>query len=240
MNLLLVLDVLISAIICSIFYAFIGWEWMVLLGFFFIPIIMKATQLIDWLMLTSGDAKTLKEAANQKATLVLVAFDDGTHDLQYVKHFVPEGAIKTNKNLTFALARPKTFPEPNPTTNGGTPTGDLMSLINHLATIKPILRQSKIPILVAYAGKAIATTVEGIMAVQGNIYKLTPASLTELKHLFPQMWNISTIRGIERDSEDIGYKKHEKTMGNFKLLIYGIIALAIFGIAAMLVIKFFG
>jgi hypothetical protein len=244
LNISLFLDLAIGIPLMLFFYLYGGIELLFLVGLPMQIIITKTIQLVFETLLTTEDAKTLREASNAKATAVLVAYDDGSHELQYVKQRFSEGAIKTNKGLIFALMRPnedlsqKLYDEHGKEV---TVTSEVKKTIQKITSTKAFLRKSRIPLLVAYAGKAVAITIEALSSIQ-NPNPLSEVEVTQLKTLFPELWDQSSIQGIELTSEWAGMKEGKKFFGmeNMKYMIIALIVIAAMGIGAMIVIHFLG
>lgn len=179
--------------------------------------------IIDRFLRMPEESKIIKRAVNRHRGILIVSYDDGGIEFHEIKEVLPEGALITKSDLTFCLPRmvmqnPRnTFQQRNElskdtkkTNQEETKNGLEFPVAYWMARFREVLRKSKTITWIGYAGKSVATTIQGTARTG---YEFYPIHIADLKTAFPDMYNQATIRSIEHKSEMIGYKKARKFLG---------------------------
>ena len=191
-----------------------------------------------WFRFTSKSVRSLRYALRNKIPFLTVEFDDGRTEIMHATEILPEGVIKT-KNLNFTLPR------------ASETTDEEEQSVNQLLTKKSTMEG--VPHLVGYAGKAVASNVETLAAMEhapnptgksrvidvlGEKWKVFyPVDLRSLKTAMPLAFDQMLITSLEKKAELSGMLSAKKYSGQalMQIMPFMIIVLVlVFGIVAVL------
>lgn len=206
------------------------------------------TIIIVWLIwefwITPKSARTLRKAKMKKRIPIIVEYDSGRIEIKLEKESTPEGGIKTEDGWTGFFPRLQ-VESSNP--------GQEFGAVQNLVTKKTFLADCGVPVAFAYAGKAVLSNLQTlanltyapdkdkdsagkdskVQEIEVGTKKyarvLWLVNLRILKMFFPKCWNIAQVRAMERQSEDIGFKRAQKFLKSDKgpVLLGMVIALII-------------
>lgn len=191
---------------------------------------------------TPQESKDLRKAFRSKMPLCVLGGDDGYADMKSAAVSGPEGILetqskgRTGEHYTGALPRPVQFSEDDlkddVDTGGGKDLAKTVAMANYismLASRRLILRGARIPIWFAYRGKAVLTSMYGLVALQllegaSKIKEFkeafAPIDINAIKALFSEQWNESQMNAQEADKERKGELKARKFAGKDSLIIF--------------------
>jgi len=210
-------------------------EYLVFFGFwvliFACPAILFGW-MIWWFKLTPENVRNLRYALKKKLPPTIVGWDDGRMTIHAPTEILPEGAIKTGdiKNaktggLRFTLPRASPNDPPN---------------------VKEVLQKrffmDGVPVLIGYAGKAVAANVETLAVLEyGDRFNPTffPVDARTLKNAMPHAWDQMLITALETKADLSGMLKGKKYFGNLvkqwmPLMVILALVIAIIVLAAIL------
>lgn len=236
------------AIIASICAIGLGVSWFVYEHFF-----------------TPSDSKHIRRAFRKKRPLTFLGGDDGYLDIVDVPTAVPEGFVETSnyggakqKHLG-ALPRPIQFTADQIEVAKGKDVDKTVAVANFvsmLASRRLMLRGAKVPVWIAYRGKAILTSLYGLIALQivegladfakqlGDKFAEAwgAVDITAIKDLFSEQWEESQIQALAYEKERKGEAKAKRFGGKESLiLIFAVlIVIIVLVILAIAAAYFFG
>jgi hypothetical protein len=207
--------------------------------------------------MTPLESKALRSASRHKKALLLLGGDDGYGDFKVAKFSGHEGWQKTadegreKNHYTGFLPRPRTFSvdeiKLSDEKYDKKKTTEVANFVSALASRRLLLRGAKVPLWVAYRGKAVLASLYGLAALDvidklaespqfGSVFSLI--DIVAIKSLFSEQWNESQINANETDMERAGELKSKKFGGKDSLIMFfgvmiGVIALAIVLVAAV-------
>ena len=203
--------------------------------------------------LTPLESKNIRSASRKKRPLLILGGDDGYADLKDAPFSGPEGIVQTKKigrtqeHYTGALPRPREFDEteievaPNKDLKKTTAIANFVSM---LANRRLLLRGARVPVWVAYRGKAILASLYGLAALQvlEGLERLpefkesfAAIDVVAIKSLFSEQWNESQINAQETDAERVGELKAKRWGGKESLLIVFVVMI-IFVVALIMLL----
>lgn len=183
---------------------------------------------------------------------------------------------RTQEHYTGALPRPKEFDEtdiqltdesdlidengqpkkdkdgkPLKSQYNKTKTVAIANFISSLANRRLLLRGAKIPVWLAYRGKAILASLYGLAALdmlqamsQAKEFKeaFSAVDVVAIKALFAEQWNESQINAQETDAERKGFLNAKKFAGKESLIMFFVvmIVLVVLVICLIAAAYFFG
>lgn len=206
--------------------------------------------------LTPKESKMLRKASRKKRALIVLASDDGNYDFNYLDRLGDEGRAKTNSkwagflprsqreqqiSLTAEIPDKATEQEKKEIAQGVEDAKQLAEFISTLNIRKGFLRHARVPIWFGYSGKAILTSLFGLVGLEmtENLIadpektKALPkdhfwsVDIQQIKSLFSLSWNQAQIRAHEIDFENIGYQRASKKMKTREGLLMLAIACAL-------------
>lgn len=210
---------------------------------------------------TPDESKFIRKAYRKKRALLALAGDDGYCDIQHADWTGSEGALrspgqgKTKEHFTGMLPRPKEFRDTEVAplmTDKSKSVEETVKVANYLSQIanrRLLLRGAKVPVWFGYRGKAILTSIYGLIALQivDEMAKtkieqfktlFATVDVLAIKSLFSRQWNESQINANETDAERTGELKAKKFAGKesliliFALMIMVLVLAIIFIVAA--------
>lgn len=214
---------------------------------------------ISWFVwehwLTPAESKHIRRASRKKRPLIVLGGDDGYADINDAAFSGPEGILQTKKvgrtqeHYTGALPRPREFDETEIQVSKDkdvVKTTAIANFVSMLANRRLLLRGARIPIWIAYKGKAVIASLYGLAAIQvlEGMSKLpelketfAAVDIVAIKSLFSEQWNESQINAQETDAERVGELKAKRFGGKESLviifaLLIGVVVLAIVLVAA--------
>jgi hypothetical protein len=221
----------------------VGWPIL-----FFIVLI---AWIIDHVWLTPEESKIIKKATRKKRGLTLAGFDNRQAEFKMDKEVGEEGYRVMEDGWIGLDARPVAEGNPEPDKE--------LDKANSLMRETLMLKHAKIPISIAYVGKAILTNPKALAVMQyaentkqnvklpftiegkkliANVLWYVDSKL--IKKAFPKSYNEAQIRAFGKRRELVGVKKGEKYYGREGLKYFvlpGMIIIAIIiGILAIMVL----
>lgn len=195
---------------------------------------------------TPKESKKLRSATNQKKAVNLLVGDDGIGDIVVWDKIGHEGAALTNlggkpkSHWTGIFSRASKIPEIECAKDKDVQvTQGIAQYVSNLSSQKTILRGARIPITVAYKGKAVVATILGLASL-GILEKLdkyatlkaedakakaeeivkdfqesfVKVDVAGIKNLFSESWNESQVNANEEDWHQAGIKEGRKNQPN--------------------------
>lgn len=227
---------------------------------------------------TPLESHQIRKAFRKHLAIMALGGDDGYLDICSAPTSGPEGFLEsqpkgaTKEHYSGALPRSKVFTDDDIQLSDIDPTKPasiqkskydlkktvaVANYISMLASRRLLLRGAKVPVWLAYRGKAIMTSLYGLAALQlvetlcnlkkeaqGNeaLKSIADAfavvDLLAVKDLFSQQWNESQLNAQEADKERKGELKAKKFAGKeslvliFALLIVVVIVAILFIVTA--------
>lgn len=216
---------------------------------------------------TPNESKNMRRAFRRKRPLVFLAGDDGYADFVDAPFSGSEGILQTSKqgrtqeHYTGALPRPREFDESDiqlsdqkensPSQFDKKKTVAMANFISSLANRRLLLRGAKIPVWLAYRGKAILASLYGLAALdlltamaQAKEFKdaFAAVDVIAVKALFGEQWNESQINAQETDAERKGFLNAKKFAGKESLIMFFVVMIVFIAVLICLiaVAYFFG
>lgn len=211
---------------------------------------------------TPDESKYIRKAFRKKQPLLFLGGDDGFCDIHNAPFSGSEGALrtadqgKTKEHYLGILPRPKTYGAEDITpfmakdkaTNNDSvkKTVALANYISMIANRRLLLRGARVPVWIGYRGKAIITSLYGLVALQiletlvedskkeaqdmkdkakAEMEKslsliFATVDILAIKALFSRQWNQSQIIACETDAERAGEVRSKKFGSKESLMMF--------------------
>ena len=207
---------------------------------------------------TPAESKFIRAASRKKRPLEAVGGDDGYLDFVDAPFVVAEGVLESSKyggikeTHIAALPRSRQFASDEIEVATGKDKDKTVAVANWislLASRRLMLRGAKVPIWITYRGKAILTSLYGLIALQildglaekakefGEKFAEAFAliDVTAIKDLFNEQWEESQIHALAYTKERKGEAKARRFGGKESLVLVFVLLIVVLVLAIILI-----